>query len=204
MLTMQPTKLSPDFYRQKNTRKIARQLLGKFLCTCFDGQFTSGMITETEAYEGTGDRGSHAFGNKRTTRTSVMYEEGGLAYVYLCYGLHRMFNIVTHTSGNPHAILVRAIQPVDGTAIMEERRKMSVTRKNFSSGPGTVCKALGIELLHNALDLSQDILWIEDRGIQPKSGQIRVTPRIGIDYAGEDALRPNRFVWITAEKSKKH
>lgn len=188
-------KLLPEFYQQENTRKIARQLLGKFLCTHFNGQLTSGMITETEAYEGAGDRASHAWGNRLTNRTRVMYEPGGLSYVYLCYGLHNMFNVVTHTAGNPHAILIRAIVPADGRAVMEKRRNMRVTQKNFSAGPGTVCKALGIQLSHNALSLYANKIWIEDRDVKPLAKQVLVTPRIGIDYAGDDVLRPNRFVW---------
>src|SRR6185369_16760922 len=147
-------KLKPDFYTHKNTRKLARQLLGKFLCTSFNGIYTSGIITETEAYEGIHDKASHAYGKRFTERTKTMYEQGGIAYIYLCYGLHTMFNVVTHEKNEPHAILVRGIKPVDGIAQMEKRRNMPSTKKGFSSGPGTVCKALGIEMKHNALNLS--------------------------------------------------
>lgn len=195
-------KLSPDFYQQKNTRKIARQLLGKFLCTQSNNELTCGIITETEAYEGAGDKACHAYLNKNTNRTRIMFEAGGMAYVYLCYGLHHMFNVVTHTQGNPHAILIRAIRPVDGIALMEKRRNMKASQKNFSSGPGTVCKALGITTSHNATSLyGSDLIWIEDRGIRVPAREISITPRIGIDYAGEDALRPNRFVWEKAKQA---
>jgi DNA-3-methyladenine glycosylase len=187
-------KLQPDFYLHKNTRKLARQLLGKFLCTHIKGVYTSGMITETEAYEGIGDKASHAYGKRYTNRTKTMYEKGGIAYVYLCYGLHTMFNIVTHEKNEPHAILIRGIKPVDGIEQMERRRNMASSKKGFSSGPGTVCKALGIEMKHNAINLTGNTIWIEDRGLKIKSSQVKVTKRIGIDYAMEDADRLNRFI----------
>ncbi|HLP13045.1 MAG TPA: DNA-3-methyladenine glycosylase [Flavobacteriales bacterium] len=190
-------KLQPDFYIHKNTRKLARQLLGKFLCTNLHGIYTSGIITETEAYEGIHDKASHAYGKRLTNRTKTMYEKGGIAYIYLCYGLHTMFNVVTHEKDEPHAILVRGIKPVDGIEQMEKRRKMPVTKKGFSSGPGTVCKALGIEMNHNGIQLSGNKIWIEDRSFKIKRSQILVTKRIGIDYAGDDVHRLNRFVLTT-------
>jgi DNA-3-methyladenine glycosylase len=187
-------KLTADFYEHKNTKKLARQLLGKFLCTQIDGIYTSGIITETEAYEGVNDRACHAYGGRYTNRTKVMYEPGGLAYIYLCYGLHIMFNVVTHEKNHPHAILVRAIKPADGIEAMEKRRNMPHTRKGFSNGPGTVCKALGIEMKHNASLLTGNKIWIEDRGLTIKKSQVKITKRIGIDYALEDAERLNRFL----------
>ncbi|HYG49886.1 MAG TPA: DNA-3-methyladenine glycosylase, partial [Flavobacteriales bacterium] len=144
-------KLKPEFYAHKNTRKLARQLLGKFLCTRISGIYSAGIITETEAYEGIHDKASHAYGKRYTNRTKTMYEKGGIAYIYLCYGLHTMFNIVTHEKHEPHAILVRGIKPADGIEHMEKRRKMPATQKGFSSGPGTVCKALGIQMKHNGI-----------------------------------------------------
>lgn len=187
-------RLPPEFYQHTNTKKIARQLLGKILYTRFNNQITSGIITETEAYEGANDKACHAWGGRYTQRTKTMYEAGGISYVYLCYGLHHMFNVVTHQYGQPHAILVRSIKPVEGIPVMEKRKNAVFTQKNFAIGPGNVCKILGINLKHNALDLTGTSIWIEDNGVKTKNSEIEITPRIGIEYAGEDARRMNRFV----------
>src|SRR5688572_30262214 len=113
-------KLQQSFYLRNDVVKIARELLGKVLVTNWDNEYTSGRIVETEAYAGEVDRASHA-SKGRTARTSVIFEEGGIAYVYLCYGIHEMFNIVTNKAGVPHAILIRAVEPIDGIDIMLQR-----------------------------------------------------------------------------------
>ena len=162
--------------------------------TRFDGNLTGGIITETEAYEGVIDRASHAFGERRTGRTEIMYSEGGTAYVYLCYGIHSLFNVVTNKKDVPHAVLIRAIHPTHGIEKMLTRRRMGKQKKNLSAGPGTVAQALGIHYSHSGLKLSGKEIWIEDKGIIVNKKNIIKSKRIGVDYAGEHAHWPYRFV----------
>ena len=114
--------------------------------------------------------------------------------MYLCYGIHHLFNVVTHTEGNPHAVLVRAVQPAEGIDTILERRKKRKLDKTTSGGPGTLSQALGIRTQHTGLDLRGEQIWIEDRTIVVPESSISVGPRIGVDYAEEDALLPYRFV----------
>jgi DNA-3-methyladenine glycosylase len=193
--------LKRSFYLRDDVVEIARDLLGKYLVTNFDGNLTSGMITETEAYAGTGDRASHAYGGKNTARTEVMFRQGGVAYVYLCYGVHSLFNVVTNIEGIPHAVLIRAIEPVDGIKFMEQRMCRNSSGKHFADGPGKLAKALGIHYCQSGADLcilSSDLLenkiWIEERNSIPSGTKIISTTRIGVDYAGKDALLPYRFI----------
>lgn len=182
-----------DFYQQEDVISLSQQLLGKVLCTNFDGKFTSGLITETEAYAGVDDKASHAFGNRLTSRTAPMFEEGGIAYVYLCYGIHSLFNVVTNIKGNPHAILIRAIVPLEGIPEMLKRRNKSKIDTRFSAGPGTVSEALGIHYRHSGLSLVGSEIWIEKSDQIIVSDKIIAGPRIGVAYAGEHALLPYRF-----------
>lgn len=186
-------KLPQEFYQGDDVVAISRGLLGKYLFTCINGVITGGYIVETEAYNGVIDRASHAFGNRLTSRTKTMFEQGGIAYIYLCYGIHEMFNVVTSVEGQPHAILIRAINPTDGLDIMQFRRNMPVVKPTVTSGPGSVAKALGISRAVNAVSLQGDTIWIEDRGLAFSEDQIAAVPRVGVDYAGEDALLPYRF-----------
>ncbi|NII25066.1 DNA-3-methyladenine glycosylase [Pseudoflavitalea sp. X16] len=187
-------KLDQHFYNRTDVLKIAKELLGKIIVTTFDGQLTSGRIVETEAYAGVGDRASHAWGGRRTNRTEIMYGIGGTAYVYLCYGLHQMFNVVTNQLGIPHAILVRAVEPVTGIDIMLQRTRKKRLDNTLTKGPGNVAKALGIFTRHTGLSLLDDDLFITDDGFRVKKNDIVATPRIGVDYAGEDAALPYRFI----------
>ncbi|OCX53786.1 3-methyladenine DNA glycosylase [Mucilaginibacter sp. PPCGB 2223] len=186
-------KLPLDFYTHGNVLHITRNLLGKYLMSCIDGIVTGGIIVEAEAYNGVVDKASHAFGGRLTNRTKVMHRQGGIAYVYLCYGIHEMFNIVTSTEGDPHAILVRAIEPTDGIDVIELRRNMPASKPAITSGPGSVAKALGISRKINGFDLQGDVIWIEDRGLGFTDDQIIAAPRVGVDYAAEDALLPYRL-----------
>lgn len=187
-------KLDQHFYNRTDVLKIAKELLGKIIITTFDGQVTSARIVETEAYAGVGDRASHAWGGRRTNRTEIMYGTGGTAYVYLCYGLHQMFNVVTNQLGIPHAILVRAAEPVTGIDVMLQRTGKKQLDHTLTKGPGNVAKALGIFTHHTGLSLLGDDLFIADDGFRVKKKDILATPRIGVDYAGEDAALPYRFI----------
>jgi DNA-3-methyladenine glycosylase len=187
-------KLGRNFYLQEDVVKVARDLLGRIIFTRVNGRVTGGMITETEAYAGTTDRASHAWNNRRTLRTETMYRAGGVAYVYLCYGIHPLFNFVTGRQEIPHAILLRGIYPLSGCDIMEERTGKKSSGKSFSNGPGKVTKALGISVLDNGISLTGNRIWIEDRGIDVKDDDILITPRIGVAYADADAGLPYRFL----------
>ena len=188
-------KIGPEYYLNEDVVFVAKDLLGKVICTNINGRFCSGYISETEAYAGVNDKASHAYGNLRSKRTEVMYHKGGKAYVYLCYGIHKLFNVVTGPIATPHAVLIRGIQPLEGIEIMEKRRKKKLGTKQFSSGPGTLTQALGIGMENNNTDLQGDTIWIEDHQVETRENEISIGPRIGIDYAGEDKDLPYRFLW---------
>lgn len=182
-----------DFYRRDDVVDVARDLLGKVLCSCIDGHLTKAIIVETEAYAGSADRASHAYGGRRTKRTEPMFREGGIAYVYLCYGIHHLFNVVTSRQDDPQAVLVRAGSPLVGVDEMLSRRGKTSVGKNLLSGPGSLASALGICTKLTGESLLGNQLWIEDHGILVAGDTIAIGPRVGIDYAGEDAARPYRF-----------
>ena len=186
-------KLTQEFFCREDVVRISRELLGKILCTQVDGVLTRVVITETEAYAGITDKASHAYGGRRTKRTEPMFGPGGMAYVYLCYGIHHLFNVVTNVEGVPHAVLIRAGDPVDGIDIMLERRQKPAFDGRLLSGPGSLAKALGITTELSGHDLQGDSVWIEDQGISVAPRTINASPRVGVDYAGEDALLPYRF-----------
>lgn len=188
-------KIPLSYYQQDDVVSLSRSLIGKYLLTCLEPEYvvTGGMIIETEAYRGAEDKACHAFNNRRTKRTETMFSEGGIAYVYLCYGMHHLFNIVTNKKEIPHAILVRAIQPEVGIDLMLRRRKKDKLIPTLSSGPGSLCQALGINRVLDGISLNGSRIWLEDRGIVIPQERIQVSPRIGIDYAEEDALKPWRF-----------
>ena len=187
-------KLTADYYLRDNVLAIAKDLIGKVLFTKIDDKLTSGIITETEAYDGFTDRASHAFTGKRTPRNENMYSSGGTAYVYFCYGIHSLFNVVTNEKDIPHAVLIRGVKPMDGIETMLYRRGKTREEKSLTIGPGSVSKALGIHVTHNGINLLGNRIWIEDRGIKIPKTLIVATPRIGVESAGEAALYPYRFV----------
>jgi DNA-3-methyladenine glycosylase len=188
-------KLAAADYADGNPARIARFFLGKVLCVSADDGYAEGMITETEAYGGAEDAACHAHLNRRTTRTEVMFAPGGVAYVYLCYGLHHLFNIITGPRDSPQAVLVRAVRIVAGSEAVRRRRR-GVAEKDWASGPGRVCAALGIGRQHYGHDLAAGgAIWIEDRGIKVPRREITAGPRIGIAYAGDWVHVPWRFVW---------
>lgn len=186
-------KLSRDFYERSDVVTVAKGLLGKTLHTFIEGQYTSCRITELEAYAGRDDKACHANDGLRTKRTEIMYGRGGMSYVYLCYGIHHLFNVVTNKEGMADAVLIRAVEPLEGRELMLERRKKAKLDKTLSSGPGTLSAALGIMThKHYGLDLLGNSIWIEDTPKVPDSEIVTAT-RIGVDYAEEDALKPWRF-----------
>ena len=191
--------LTESFYAREDVVKIARELLGKVLVTNFNGILTSGMIVETEAYAGTTDKASHAYGGRRSARTEIMYMPGGTAYVYLCYGIHHLFNVVTNAINIPHAILIRGIEPIDGIETMLARRGKDKLGPNLTAGPGALSQALGIDTSNTGGSLQGPDIYIEDRGLKIKNGDIVAATRVGVAYAKDDALRPYRF-YISGNK----
>lgn len=186
-------KLALSFYNRKDVVKIARDLLGKIVVTNFDGEITSGKIVETEAYVGIIDKASHAFSGKRTARNEHMYASAGTAYVYICYGMHQMLNIVTNQKEIPDAVLIRSIEPVNGIEIMMERTGKKISDKTITRGPGNVGKSLGIYKHHSGLNLLDEEIYLLDNEEIIPDEQIGVSKRIGVESAGADALLPYRF-----------
>jgi DNA-3-methyladenine glycosylase len=182
-----------DFYQREDVLQVAEELIGKILVTRWNGILTSGRIVECEAYAGVDDKASHAAGGRRTNRTKIMYANGGVAYVYLCYGIHQMFNIVTNQKDIPHAILIRALEPLKGVEEMLRRTGKSQSDPTLTRGPGNVCKALGIFTHHTGISLRSTELYVAEDGCTYSRKDILTSPRIGVDYAGKDALLPYRF-----------
>ncbi len=190
---MQPENLLSDsFYRNPDVTDVARKLLGKKLCSTAGSHFTSGIISETEAYCGRNDKACHANNGRRTPRTEVMFGEPGHAYIYLCYGIHHLFNVVTNRKGLADAVLVRAIIPFDGVERMRVRRGVKKD-SNLANGPGKFTQAMGITTEFNRCRLAGPPIWIEETPIEVPGGKIRASTRIGVDYAGKDAERLWRF-----------
>lgn len=193
-------KLPLSFYLRDDVVQIAKELIGKVLVTNWNGKFTSGRIVETEAYAGEIDKASHA-SRGITPRTKVMYGEGGKAYVYLCYGIHQMFNIVTNKAGTPHAILIRGVEPLEGIDIMLKRTGKKKFDETIARGPGNVGKAFGFHTKQCGVSLIDDELYILDDGYKVTNSMIATSKRIGVDYAGDHAewhfrfyLKGNKFV----------
>jgi DNA-3-methyladenine glycosylase len=195
------TYLPREFYTRTDVVQVARELLGKVLYTSFNSEITAGIVIETEAYAGAIDKASHAYNNRRTARTEIMYCEGGSAYVYLCYGIHPLFNVVTSVQDDPHAVLIRGIEPLHGIEIMKNRKgKINLIAKD-GIGPGNITKLLGIHVYHSGLSLCHNSnmekrIWLQDEGIQVLDSHVKSGPRVGVGYAAEDAFLPYRFQWI--------
>ena len=186
------SKIPLSFFQKKNVQNIAQDLLGAIIYTNINGQITSAMITETEAYQGPEDKASHAYNNKRTARTEVMYKSGGCFYIYLCYGIHYLFNIVTNENNIPHAVLIRSGKIHSGTNYIQARRGLHIQAPKLLQGPGNFAKGLGIDMNLNGVKLNTKHLWIANNEVQNPT--IIKTQRVGIDYAGEDALLPWRYI----------
>ena len=187
-------KLPRAFYTRSNVVMVARELLGKLLVVpARNGRRVSGRIVEVEAYRGPQDRAAHSYDGRRTKRTETMYGLGGTAYVFFVYGMYNQFNVVTNLADTPHAVLIRALEPVEGIELMRKRRP-GKSDHNLTNGPGKLCIALGIDRKLDATDLLGERVWLEDAARPPRS-RISSGPRIGIDYAEEWIDKPWRF-WI--------
>ena len=186
-------KLDFSFYQRQDVVKIAKELLGKILVTNWKGIVTSGRIVESEAYAGITDKASHASGGRRTARNEIMYTDGGYAYVYLCYGIHHLFNVVTNSKDIPHAILIRGLDPLVGIEEMLLRTNKKKLDQTLTRGPGNVSKALGISTKHTGTSLLGDKIFIADDGLKFSGKLVATSARIGVDYAGKDAFLPYRF-----------
>ncbi|MEP7141544.1 MAG: DNA-3-methyladenine glycosylase [Ferruginibacter sp.] len=186
-------KLTIDFYNRKDVLQIARELLGKIVITNLDGIVTSGRIVETEAYNGITDRASHSWSGKRTARNEPMYAQAATSYVYICYGIHQMFNIVTNEKEIPEAVLIRAVEPIEGIDTMMTRTGKKKPDNTLTKGPGNVGKALGINKLHSGINLLGDVIYIASDGYEIDEKEIGASKRIGVSYAGQDALLLYRF-----------
>lgn len=186
-------KLNNQFFNRPDVVQIALDLIGKILVTRFDNELTAGRIVETEAYAGIEDRASHAFGGRRTQRTEIMYHNAGTSYIYLCYGIHHLFNIVTNKAEIPHAILIRALDPIAGIEIMLRRTRKKILDYSLTRGPGNLSKAMGLSVTHSGKSLFEEEIYVADDGFAPAKTGIITTTRVGVDYAGRDALLPYRF-----------
>lgn len=187
------SKLPLSYYNDNDVVSIARSLLGKIIYSNTNNILTAGIITETEAYNGVCDKASHAYGGRRTKRTEVMYKQGGISYVYLCYGVHYLLNVVTADVDTPHAVLIRGMYPLVGIKHMLERTGKTMADLSLTNGPGKITKTLGVDITHNNISYQGNKLWIEDNEIYVNNEDIVSTPRIGVDYAEEDADLPYRF-----------
>ncbi|MBP7239318.1 MAG: DNA-3-methyladenine glycosylase [Saprospiraceae bacterium] len=201
-------RLPRAYYQSLDVTQIARDLLGKYLVANIDGFYCSGIIVETEAYRGPDDKASHSYNNRRTPRTNVMYEAGGVAYVYICYGMHHLMNVVTGPKEHAHAVLIRALEPAEGIEVMALRRNMKEGDSRLTKGPGALSVALRLtsDLSGASMHSSSSMVWIEDRGLQFEPDAICSGPRIGVESAGEAALWPWRYFvkgnkYVSAKKT---
>lgn len=191
-------RLKREFYL-RDTLIVARELLGKYLIREHSGQLLVGRIVETEAYIGAIDKACHAYNGKKTPRTQTLYEQAGTSYVYLIYGMYDCMNVVTEPEGTAAAVLLRSVEIIQGielSSCLRYEKEMSALNKsqlkNFSNGPGKLCKAMGITRLDNGIDLCNSSFHIADNG-EKGDFKIRTSPRIGIDYAEEAKDFPWRF-----------
>ncbi len=192
-------KLPIDFFRREDTLTIAKELLGKTLLVLGeDNEWSGGIITEVEAYLGAQDKACHAYNYRKTKRNEVMFQQGGIAYVYFCYGMYDMLNFVTNKEGEPHAILIRAIKPTINIEKILQRRNLEKLTPKVSAGPGRLTKALNITTKYNGEPLTGNKIYVLNAETVPEENII-ATPRIGIKYAEEDKYKPYRF-YIKNEK----
>lgn len=183
--------LDRAFY-MRDALSVAAELPGKLLTHRSPEGLTRGRIVETEAYMGPGDRASHTHGGVPTPRTAVLFGEGGYAYVYLIYGLHYCLNIAVHTAGSPQAVLIRALEPLQGIDVMRRRRRIHDIRR-LCDGPGKLCTAMGITGALNGVDICGRRLYLEADLTASGPAAVTASARIGVDRSGEAAAFPWRF-----------
>lgn len=198
--------LDKSFYNRKNVLQVARDLLGKILITQLDDVRTSGRIVETEAYAGVGDRASHAFGGRRTARSEHLYGEPGTVYIYISYGMHHLFNVITNKKDTPHGVLIRALEPMEGVEHMLDRTGKLSGDFSITKGPGNLSRAMGMTKIHSGGNVFSKEIFIADDGMRYKKNEIIITKRIGVEGAREDAELPYRFIvkgnpYVSAKKS---
>ena len=191
-------RLPQDFFLHTDVVRICQSLIGKVLVSTVDDLYTSGIIVEAEAYRGPDDKACHAFNHRRTNRTEVMYKDGGHAYIYICYGIHHLFNIVTAPREMAHAVLIRALEPLDGKDIMMKRRNMDTVEPKITRGPGALSVAMGFNANLSGMNMNskESKIYIEDRGLKYTDDQIKAGTRIGVESAGESALLPLSLIHI--------
>lgn len=201
-------RLPASYYTSSDVIFLAKDLLGKLLCTFIDGLYCSGKIVETEAYRAPDDRACHAYNNRKTPRTEVMFKKGGVAYIYVCYGMHHLMNVVTGPKETAHAILIRALEPVEGIDTMAERRQLDPNDVRLTKGPGALSVAMGLRspLTGTSLYAADTPIWIEDRKIKLSDSDICISKRIGVEGAGEAAHLPWRYfvrgnIYVSAKRS---
>lgn len=201
------SRLARSFYTRSDVVAISRDLLGKVLVTELDHQICAARIVETEAYRAPDDQACHAANHRRTARTETMYLEGGHAYIYLIYGIHHLFNVVTFVKEEAHAVLIRAVEPLSGLDQMMERRGFTSVKTQLTAGPGVLSRAMGLHRQFDGVDLCDPSgkIWIADDGFRLPPKNITIGTRVGVSYAGEDAFRPWRFSikdnpWVSKAK----
>ena len=176
ILSNHSLKLNESFYSHNDVLFIAKELIGKILVTRFNKMLTAVRIVETEAYNGVVDKASHAYNGRRTNRTEIMYRSGGVAYVYLCYGIHHLFNVVTNAKDIPHAVLIRAAEPAFGIDTMLRRTGKTVLDFTLTKGPGNVSKALGITSKHTGSNLLGKEIYIINNGFEYEPNMLMASP----------------------------
>lgn len=194
-------RLSHDFFLHTDVVQICKSLIGKVLVSTIDDLYTSGIIVEAEAYRGPDDKACHAFNHRRTPRTEVLYKDGGHAYIYICYGIHHLFNIVTAPKEMAHAVLIRALEPLEGKDIMMKRRNMISMEPKITRGPGALSVAMGFNANLSGMNMNskESKIYIEDRRLVYTDEHVKSGTRIGVENAGVSALLPWRF-WVKGNK----
>jgi DNA-3-methyladenine glycosylase len=194
LLAMTSTLLPLEFYQRPDVLTIARELLGKHVCTRIDGELTTGRIVETEAYRHEGDPSITLHLQRKARQAQALYQPGGHAYLYTVYRVHTLFNLTVNDDAHPDAVLIRAIEPLEGVEIMLRRRGLAKLARNLTAGPGVLSQALGLTPALNGELLTGPQIWLEDASEIIDSENITASSRVGLEYAGEEAVAlPWRF-----------
>jgi DNA-3-methyladenine glycosylase len=182
------------FFQRPDVLLIARELLGKHVFTRIDGELTGGRIVETEAYRHEGDPSITLHLQRKARQARALYQPGGHAYLYTVYRVHTLFNITANDAAHPDAVLIRAIEPLEGIAIMQRRRGLAKLARNLSAGPGVLSQALGLTPALNGELVAGPQIWFEDAGEVIADENVLASSRVGLEYAGEEAVAlPWRF-----------